>query len=366
MNLIGERVVNVKYGVGTITAIKGGYVIVEFSNKTSKFKYPDAFQKYIVLKNELLQKELYVIAAASVKKKEENNKSTKDQLHREVLRSVEMSKGTSNKKHIKKISNTTTKIKKSASLEANRYASKNIAFKCTFNDGGLEENGIGFIKICSDALINKYAKREGTWCSNWECPCKVYYDGKMTRRELDKIHRNGDLVCYESGMLIDWKAQAGTYRPSRHSEEIRLKIKNAYKNSLAVLTTRIPESKEIERFIFAVFIIADFFEGDEYTTGYVSAHPRYRMMFTLDEGKKLPFWNYHANNNQPSKPLWGTGLFRYIAEDEGVQILNDAVAIKKGTKDEQLAVDFLSFYCDENRLDSNQIGEPHGALTLSR
>ena len=37
-------------------------------------------------------------------------------------------------------------------------------------------------------------------------------------------------------------------------------------------------------------IIGDFFEGDDDKTGYVQAHPRYRMQFTLEEGKKLPFW----------------------------------------------------------------------------
>ena len=156
-------------------------------------------------------------------------------------------------------------------------------------------------------------------------------------------------------MLIDWIAEAGTHRPSKYDEGITLRIKNAFKNSLAILTTRIPASKEKDRFVFAVFIIDDFFEGDEDKTGYVSAHLRYRMQFTLEEGKKLPFWKYHTNKKQPSRPLWSTGLFRYIAEDEGVQILRDAVAIKKGTEDEQLANEFLRFYCDENRLDCDQM-----------
>lgn len=48
MNLVGEKVTNEKYGVGTITSIEGDYMIIQFPGKVSKFKYPDAFQKHIM------------------------------------------------------------------------------------------------------------------------------------------------------------------------------------------------------------------------------------------------------------------------------------------------------------------------------
>ena len=44
MNLIGEKVINAKFGIGTITSIDSGYMTVQFAEKISKFKYPDAFQ----------------------------------------------------------------------------------------------------------------------------------------------------------------------------------------------------------------------------------------------------------------------------------------------------------------------------------
>ena len=40
-------------------------------------------------------------------------------------------------------------------------------------------------------------------------------------------------------------------------------------NSLAILTTRLPGFPEKDRIIFALFIVDDFYEGDENTTGYV-------------------------------------------------------------------------------------------------
>ena len=239
----------------------------------------------------------------------------------------------------------------------------NIAFKCTYNDGGLEENGIGFTKTCSDTMINLHIKDKAAWCSNHGCPCRNYHDGEISKSEREEIYGSEAHVCYERTLLIDWKAQAGTHNPNKYSEGTGLTIRNAGTNSLAILTTRPPGYLEKDRIIFAVFMVDDFYEGDENTTGYVSADSKYRMKFTLEESIKLLYWKYHANKNSSSKPLWGTGLFRYLSLNEGVQILRDAASLKVGSKDEQLAREMLCYYCAQNRLDSDLIGEPEGALT---
>ena len=162
-------------------------------------------------------------------------------------------------------------------------------------------------------------------------------------------------------MLEQWKAQAGTIR-NVVGEGDRVKIKNAYRNSLAILTTRLPNSAEKDRIIFALFLIDTVYEGDENTTGYVSARSKYRLSFSIEEAGTLLYWKYHANKNNPSKPSWGTGLFRYVPLDEGAQILRDAVRIKTGTVDEALAREFLDAYCRLNRLSPENIGNPVGAL----
>lgn len=110
-------------------------------------------------------------------------------------------------------------------------------------------------------------------------------------------------------------------------------------------------------------MIGDFYEGDENTTGYVSGQSKYRMKFTLEEDRELLYWKCHTKKNSPSNPRWGTGLFRYIDADEGVQILRDAVKLKADTKDAQLAMEMLDYYCEQNHINNEQIGEPEGALT---
>lgn len=47
MELIGLKVKHTVFGVGTITEKDGNYITVEFAVKTTKFVYPDAFEKFI-------------------------------------------------------------------------------------------------------------------------------------------------------------------------------------------------------------------------------------------------------------------------------------------------------------------------------
>jgi len=52
MELVGAKVLHKAFGVGVIAEAETGYVTVEFAEKTSKFTYPDAFEKFLTLENE--------------------------------------------------------------------------------------------------------------------------------------------------------------------------------------------------------------------------------------------------------------------------------------------------------------------------
>lgn len=47
MELIGLKVKHAVFGAGTIAGKDGNYITIEFATKTSKFVYPDAFEKFI-------------------------------------------------------------------------------------------------------------------------------------------------------------------------------------------------------------------------------------------------------------------------------------------------------------------------------
>jgi len=55
MELIGLKVKHTVFGSGVITEMKGNYITVEFAAKTTKFVYPDAFEKFIKAEDSVLQ-----------------------------------------------------------------------------------------------------------------------------------------------------------------------------------------------------------------------------------------------------------------------------------------------------------------------
>ena len=361
--LLGHAVTHNTWGTGTIISADSKYLIVSFNELgDKKYQFPKAFESFLTMDDDSLQKEILEEIRRLPKPEKEMFQPVKKTLHPDSEESADkssrlkVSKGSTRKKNPTSLSNNTRQ-------ERNKhFMTKNIAFKCTYNDGGKDVNGIGFLKVCSNALIQQHIHDGRRWCSTPGCPCKQYLDGILSRKELDALRESKSLICYESCMLEEWKAQAGTIRNGLREGE-RIKIKNAFKNSVAILTTRLPGTSEKERFIFGLFLIDDLYEGDEDISGYVSAQSKYRLFFTIEEARKLPYWKYHFNKKNPSKPSWGTGLFRYISEIEGAQILRDAVAIKQGTESEMLAKDFYDHYCSICRLTHDDIGIPEGALT---
>ena len=56
MGLIGLKVRHAVFGTGVITEKDGNYITVEFAAKTSKFIYPDAFEKFIKAEDPAVQR----------------------------------------------------------------------------------------------------------------------------------------------------------------------------------------------------------------------------------------------------------------------------------------------------------------------
>ena len=341
MNEIGQIVIHKSFGEGKICRkeIEGKqqYIIVNFSIGEKKFVFPNAFTKYLKAKDEKFKE--YVNSLL---------KSINDKLEREKLK-----KPVVNVVHFNQ--------KKQNKRKNNETEEANIAFKCNYCDGGKNKNRVGFRGACSTTLISININEEKrVWCNQEECPCFLYYNGKKTRKELDAECKEDFYVCYESQLLREWTAYAGVYHMGEHEGEPK-KIKRETYNNLCILTTREPRTQEEDRFIFAVFLVDDSFEGDEYQEGYVCAHPKYRIELSPKEAKKMLFWKYYCNtsNNIPS---WNSGLFRYVEDYVSAQILRDISRLKKGTKEESLSKEFYEYYCKIHNIDSANVGRVKGAL----
>lgn len=344
MNLDNEIVIHKVFGEGTILQLDGDKLTVAFISGERKFIFPDAFNGFLVAKNSDISEQILdcIKEVERVKQKELQEKQNAAAIERQLF--TEQKEFRSPRKSVKTIQRA------------------NIAFKCNFCDGGQSDEQIGFNGVCSDDLIhNNIIIEKRTWCNSEDCPCLHYHNGDMTRVELDSMCKDDGFVCYESQMLREWKAMAGIVQHGENKGK-PMKLNQVQTNSLCVLTTRDPRSKEEDRYIFAVFLVDDTYEGDGRDEGYVSTTSEYKIKLTPTEARSLLFWNYHANDNQPEVAVWSSGLHRYFEDEQAVQILRDIAIIKKGTDEEVLSERFLQHFCRINGVDFSTVKGLSGAL----
>lgn len=214
----------------------------------------------------------------------------------------------------------------------------NIVFKCNYCNGGKSEQQVGFNSICSEYMIHQNMIK--TWCSSPNCQCSHYFNKSITYQNLLEKFKNGEFICYESTMLKNWQASAGRTRKEHKPK----KFKQIGKNKLCVLTTREPGYDESARYIFAVFLIDDFFNGDEQKEGYVKNNSQWKLSLKPQEAYKMRFWNYYSNNDKNQNEDWRSGLYRYFSDEQAVQILKDIVEITTEKNEKEFAQKFLEHY----------------------
>ena len=219
-----------------------------------------------------------------------------------------------------------------------------IAFKMNYCDGGGDAEHIGYRGICGDAVIRyNIAKAKHSWCSNDECECKKFFDGKISRRKLETFWAPDDperYTCYESALLRDWFVEAGWNADGVTPR----KINNVEERHLCVLTTKYPDKPEDSRFVFALFIIHEIFSGDADNAGHVAAGEDFCLEFRPREAEQMKFWDIYQNPNAPNRIQWGSGLFRYFDDATAVKFLERAVEVKRGTPEENFAKEILRHY----------------------
>ena len=343
MNIIGQIVSHISWGKGKIEKKSDNIIEVAFDIGVKKMQFPEGFKQFLTFANPEYQAYAEKMIDEKLQRDAEIKKKQAEATKNEVI----IKTGQIHKKRREK------KIEE-------RY---NIAFKCNYCDGGSDHNRIGFCNPCSDEMIYYHTSTHPhKWCMDEDCPCSRYFKGEISRKELDSSCDNGGFACYESQMLRDWKAFAGFVLQGANKGK-PLKLAHVQPNSLAVLTTRFPNSNESKRAIFAVFLVDDAYEGDNKEEGYVTTTSKYKLSLSEKEAKELMFWQYYSNKNAPEDIAWGQGLHRYIDDIQSAQILRRIAEIKKGTADERLANDFYEYYCKINGIEQSEVLTPSGALT---
>lgn len=344
MNLLNQLVTHKAFGEGEVTEHSDSYLNITFATGDKRFVFPDSFEMF--LKAEDTQINEQISELLKLKTIEKEMKIAEKLIEFDHLNQMKVSKSISKpNKNLPKV-----------------HPRANVAFKCNFCDGGQSSEQIGYNGACSDNIINNNIVVEHrTWCNSEDCPCLHYHNGEISRKELDKICSNGGFVCYESQMLRDWKALAGIVQHGDNKGK-PMKLNQVQSNSLCVLTTRDPQSSENDRYVFAVFLVDDTYEGDIHDEGYVSTQSEFKIKLSPEESRSMKFWNYHSNDNQSDRAVWSSGLHRYFEDEQAAQILKDITNLKKGTKDEGLSIKLFEHFCQINSIDKDTLAEPFGAL----
>ena len=340
-------------GEGVIIGQDENNIIVKFEKEETTFPFPLSFEKFLKFKDQKLQSEV----EAYISEYKELEAKKKAEEREAKLRAIEEANKAEEER-------TAAEKRKSNPTAYDRHADENnLAFKCNFCNGGCSAECLGYKGVCSDEQIRyNIEKKNRAWCSNNDSPCKKYLDGIITRAELDALNENGTFVCYESRMLLDWKAEAGDDLDENGVHKAR-RITNASKDSLAVLTTELPSMPSgKDRVIFGVFITGVVDEGDDIKAGYVKAKGDYHIELTPEEAKKMKFWHYYQNPNSPKKIQWGTGLYRYMKDSDCARILADIVDIKSDPEQKVHAQKVFEHYCALKGIDIDNIPAADGAL----
>lgn len=345
MDLIGETVKHKSFGRGTVTECDKSYLTVQFEQAEKKFQYPDAFKSFLVIEDKTIMNELKTLIKV---KKRDYLLIAPEKIYNLVEEPQKTHEAPS----------------KPAPVKKSKNKRHNIAFKCNYCDGGAADSSVGYHGVCSDDIIQNNIKIEKrVWCSAEDSECRRYLAGEITRSELDAMCSGNDagFVCHESQMLRDWKAFAGITQSGENKGQ-PVKLKEVKNDSLAVLTTRRPDSSEEERFVFAVFLVEGNYGGGLKEKAYVTTSSEYKMELAPAEASKILYWNYYFNINKPDLISLGSGMHRYLSDEQAAQILKDIVDVKTDIDEKKLAVSFFEHFCLTKGIDKNDIAPPSGTL----
>ena len=180
----------------------------------------------------------------------------------------------------------------------------NVAFKCTYNDGG-STGFVGFDGTCSNENIRRnVVEKPRSWCSSEDSHCRRFHDHGFRGR--GPIH-----PCYESQIFKKWKYSSGV---SLNGDPFPMPHAKAGK--VALLTTRLPtHDTEIERIVFGVFKIARRKIDEDET--WAIGDPKYAIRLPKTTALTLPYWNF-----KNGKRRWDRRLFRPASDQEVMNFLH--------------------------------------------
>ena len=208
----------------------------------------------------------------------------------------------------------------------------NVAFKCTYNDGG-DRGFVGFGGTCSDGNILRNVKTNPKrWCSDPSNLCRKFCDNGFRGKRPE-------YPCYESGIIKQWRFGPGTYQTEDREGE-PIPMKHAQTGKVALLTTRHPErDTESERIVFGVYKI-ERVSPDERGMILVEGSADHAIRVSESAAFTLPYWRY-KRRRKGTTVAWGSNLFRYLSDREVTNFLHALRPLLQSAQDRTVLEELL-------------------------
>ena len=231
----------------------------------------------------------------------------------------------------------------------------NVAFKCTYNDGG-EPGFVGFDGTCSDENITRNIEAGRRWCAADVNACREFFE---------KGFRGGrpQQPCYESQIVRRWRFGPGTSETQK-GNWVPIQMNDARVGKVAVLTTRHPDhDTESKRMVFGVYRIDRIEENAE---GEIFAEGNSKTAIRLSEeaAYSLPYWEFKTLPKS-NKPDWGSHLFRYVSDREVTNFLHALKPYLQSNRD-RAAQEILLNCCGNLAPDSGRLAVDRGTWNEDR
>lgn len=227
----------------------------------------------------------------------------------------------------------------------------NVAFKCTYNDGG-DSAFVGFGGTCSDGnILRNVRTKKRRWCSAPSNPCRQFCDKEFRGARPQR-------PCYESEIIGRWRFGPGTYQTeNRYGEPIPMK--HARVGRVALLTTRHPDHDvEEQRIVFGVYKIEQVSRDDSGQI-WIEGSAENAIRLTKSAALALPFWSF-KKLGPDAKPDWRTGLFRYISDQEVTNFLH-ALYLRLRSPQDRTSLENLLACCGSLDAEVDSHGESSDA-----
>jgi hypothetical protein len=182
-----------------------------------------------------------------------------------------------------------------------------LAFKVTWVYG---KKGPFTSPCTAEGRIINIRREKKVWCSQEENECcRILVDGNEGAP--------AEFPCYDSAIFKLWAFGGGVFHNGKRVGE-PIRIRHVEPGSFAFFTSKRYGDPEDARVVIGCFEVAEPKQEADLIWGFrVTSVPTSRIRLRdLDSAPR--FWRFHRQNGPPK---WGSGLFRYLPNDEALKIL---------------------------------------------